>query len=209
MKARGGVTSSQRILRRIPVNSACFNTFHTKDLYEFYSTIKELSCSCRAQREPDFREDEWQESHLHARALPPLRASHGPCSGRHCLNWSCQLKQLVGNSIFTMLFDFPVRFSCKGHASAGCEDNGGFERSWRSESQIQAWRSHVNQGLWWLWWCLLLQICKYIHKRSILQDHIFLPALAGFSPMVALNDPRFGARFVSLHDAYDKPLRYC
>ncbi|CAJ0602664.1 unnamed protein product [Cylicocyclus nassatus] len=41
----------------------------------------------------------------------------------------------------------------------------------------------------------------------LIKDHIFMPALCGFSPMVALNDPRFGARFVSMHDAYDKSLR--
>ncbi|CAJ0602657.1 unnamed protein product [Cylicocyclus nassatus] len=41
----------------------------------------------------------------------------------------------------------------------------------------------------------------------LIKDQIFMPALCGFSPMVALNDPRFGARFVSMHDAYDKPLR--
>ncbi|CAI4228125.1 unnamed protein product [Auanema sp. JU1783] len=41
----------------------------------------------------------------------------------------------------------------------------------------------------------------------LIKDHIFLPGLAGFSPLVGVNDPRFGARFVSVHDAYDKPLR--
>ncbi|KHJ89139.1 phosphorylase family 2 [Oesophagostomum dentatum] len=41
----------------------------------------------------------------------------------------------------------------------------------------------------------------------LIKDQIFMPALCGFSPMVALNDPRFGARFVSMHDAYDKDLR--
>ncbi|KAK0399887.1 hypothetical protein QR680_003257 [Steinernema hermaphroditum] len=41
----------------------------------------------------------------------------------------------------------------------------------------------------------------------LLKDHIFLPALAGFSPLVGANDPRFGQRFVSVHDAYDIKLR--
>ncbi|UMM31438.1 hypothetical protein L5515_012913 [Caenorhabditis briggsae] len=41
----------------------------------------------------------------------------------------------------------------------------------------------------------------------LIKDHIFLPGLAGFSPLVGCNDPRFGARFVSVHDAYDKQLR--
>uniref|UniRef100_A0A1I7WN27 Purine nucleoside phosphorylase n=1 Tax=Heterorhabditis bacteriophora TaxID=37862 RepID=A0A1I7WN27_HETBA len=41
----------------------------------------------------------------------------------------------------------------------------------------------------------------------LIKDHIFLPALAGFSPLVGVNDTRFGARFVSVHDAYDKSLR--
>lgn len=34
-----------------------------------------------------------------------------------------------------------------------------------------------------------------------------MPALSGLSPLVGLNDPRFGERFVSLHDAYDRELR--
>ncbi|KJH49200.1 purine nucleoside phosphorylase I, inosine and guanosine-specific [Dictyocaulus viviparus] len=41
----------------------------------------------------------------------------------------------------------------------------------------------------------------------LIKDHIFMPGLCGFSPMVGLNDSRFGARFVSLHEAYDKSLR--
>lgn len=41
----------------------------------------------------------------------------------------------------------------------------------------------------------------------LIKDHIFMPGLTGFSPLVGLNDPRFGARFVSVHDAYDKKLR--
>ncbi|CAI5449832.1 unnamed protein product [Caenorhabditis angaria] len=41
----------------------------------------------------------------------------------------------------------------------------------------------------------------------IIKDHIFLPALAGFSPLVGVNDSRFGERFVSVHDAYDKTYR--
>lgn len=34
-----------------------------------------------------------------------------------------------------------------------------------------------------------------------------MPGLSGWSPLVGINDPRFGARFVSLHEAYDKSLR--
>ncbi|KAI1710623.1 phosphorylase superfamily domain-containing protein [Ditylenchus destructor] len=41
----------------------------------------------------------------------------------------------------------------------------------------------------------------------LIKDHIFMPGLSGFSPLVGLNDPRFGPRFVSVHDAYDKNLR--
>uniref|UniRef100_A0A0N5AEV2 Purine nucleoside phosphorylase n=1 Tax=Syphacia muris TaxID=451379 RepID=A0A0N5AEV2_9BILA len=41
----------------------------------------------------------------------------------------------------------------------------------------------------------------------LIKDHIFMPGLAGFSPLVGSNDPRFGARFVSIHDAYDLKLR--
>ncbi|KAJ1346169.1 hypothetical protein KIN20_000889 [Parelaphostrongylus tenuis] len=40
----------------------------------------------------------------------------------------------------------------------------------------------------------------------LIKDHIFMPALAGLSPLVGL-DSRFGERFVSVHDAYDKSLR--
>uniref|UniRef100_A0A0N5A3S8 Purine nucleoside phosphorylase n=1 Tax=Parastrongyloides trichosuri TaxID=131310 RepID=A0A0N5A3S8_PARTI len=41
----------------------------------------------------------------------------------------------------------------------------------------------------------------------IIKDHIFMPGLIGFSPLVGLKDPRFGATFVSVHDAYDYNLR--
>lgn len=41
----------------------------------------------------------------------------------------------------------------------------------------------------------------------LIKDHIFMPGLSGWSPLVGINDPRFGARFVSLHEAYDKSLR--
>uniref|UniRef100_A0A1I8B4Y0 purine-nucleoside phosphorylase n=1 Tax=Meloidogyne hapla TaxID=6305 RepID=A0A1I8B4Y0_MELHA len=41
----------------------------------------------------------------------------------------------------------------------------------------------------------------------ILKDHIFMPGLVGFSPLVGLNNPRFGNRFVSMQNAYDQKLR--
>ncbi|GMS96042.1 hypothetical protein PENTCL1PPCAC_18217, partial [Pristionchus entomophagus] len=41
----------------------------------------------------------------------------------------------------------------------------------------------------------------------IIKDHIFLPGLAGYSPLVGLSDDRFGVRFVSVHDCYDLSLR--
>uniref|UniRef100_A0A0K0EXL6 Purine nucleoside phosphorylase n=1 Tax=Strongyloides venezuelensis TaxID=75913 RepID=A0A0K0EXL6_STRVS len=41
----------------------------------------------------------------------------------------------------------------------------------------------------------------------VIKDHIFMPGLCGFSPFVGLKDQRFGARFVSVHDAYDYNLR--
>lgn len=41
----------------------------------------------------------------------------------------------------------------------------------------------------------------------VIKDHICLPALCGFSPFIGSNDPRFGERFVSVHNAYDKKLR--
>ena len=40
----------------------------------------------------------------------------------------------------------------------------------------------------------------------ILKDHICLNALTGKSPLVGLNDERFGPRFVAMHDAYDREL---
>uniref|UniRef100_A0A914W3D3 Purine nucleoside phosphorylase n=1 Tax=Plectus sambesii TaxID=2011161 RepID=A0A914W3D3_9BILA len=41
----------------------------------------------------------------------------------------------------------------------------------------------------------------------LIKDQLFLPGLAGFSPLVGINDPRMGPRFVSMHDAYDLSLR--
>lgn len=41
----------------------------------------------------------------------------------------------------------------------------------------------------------------------VIKDHINLPSLAGNNPLVGLHDPRFGARFVALTDAYDRELR--
>nr|CAD2197521.1 unnamed protein product [Meloidogyne enterolobii] len=46
-----------------------------------------------------------------------------------------------------------------------------------------------------------------IGDLMILKDHIFMPGLIGFSPLVGLNDPRFGNRFVSMQNAYDQKLR--
>lgn len=42
----------------------------------------------------------------------------------------------------------------------------------------------------------------------VIKDHIFMPGLTGFGPLVGLNDARFGPRFVSIHDAYDITLRW-
>ncbi|CAD6197903.1 unnamed protein product [Caenorhabditis auriculariae] len=41
----------------------------------------------------------------------------------------------------------------------------------------------------------------------LIKDHIFLPGLAGHSPLIGLKDPRYGRLFTSLHDAYNKDLR--
>lgn len=54
----------------------------------------------------------------------------------------------------------------------------------------------------------------------IIKDHVFLPGLTGLdgtkistlnyfshSPLLGITDARFGARFVSLHNAYDRDLR--
>ncbi|VDM39588.1 unnamed protein product, partial [Toxocara canis] len=41
----------------------------------------------------------------------------------------------------------------------------------------------------------------------LIRDHIFMPALAGFSPLVGLNGDEWGPRFVSLYNQYDNELR--
>ncbi len=41
----------------------------------------------------------------------------------------------------------------------------------------------------------------------LLRDHIFLPGMAGFSPLVGLHDERLGARFPAVSKAYDLTLR--
>ncbi len=41
----------------------------------------------------------------------------------------------------------------------------------------------------------------------LLRDHIFLPGMAGFSPLVGLHDERLGARFPAVSKAYDLALR--
>jgi len=40
-----------------------------------------------------------------------------------------------------------------------------------------------------------------------LKDHIFLPGLAGYSPLRGPNDERFGPRFVTMANAYNRQLR--
>lgn len=42
----------------------------------------------------------------------------------------------------------------------------------------------------------------------LIKDHVNIPGLSGFGPLVGLNDSRFGPRFVSVHDAYDVSLRW-
>lgn len=41
----------------------------------------------------------------------------------------------------------------------------------------------------------------------LVKDHIFMPGLSGMSPLVGINDKRFGPTFVSVHDAYDREFR--
>lgn len=41
----------------------------------------------------------------------------------------------------------------------------------------------------------------------LIRDHIFMPGLAGASPLIGLNDERFGPRFPPLAHAYDATLR--
>lgn len=46
------------------------------------------------------------------------------------------------------------------------------------------------------------KVCDFM----LVKDHVFMPGLAGLSPLVGLSD-EFGPKFVSLHDAYSKDLR--
>lgn len=41
----------------------------------------------------------------------------------------------------------------------------------------------------------------------VIKDHINLPGLVGFNPLIGLNDDRFGVRFPALSDAYDREFR--
>lgn len=41
----------------------------------------------------------------------------------------------------------------------------------------------------------------------IIKDHINLPGLAGFNPLIGYNDSRMGTRFVAMSSAYDRELR--
>jgi len=41
----------------------------------------------------------------------------------------------------------------------------------------------------------------------IIKDHISFPVMGGFTPLIGPNDERFGVRFPSLQNAYDRELR--
>ena len=41
----------------------------------------------------------------------------------------------------------------------------------------------------------------------IIKDHLFLPGLCGFNPLVGKNDSEFGPRFPGMGDAYDLELQ--
>ena len=41
----------------------------------------------------------------------------------------------------------------------------------------------------------------------MLKDHCNIPALCGLSPLVGINDPKWGPRFVCMQNAYDNELR--
>jgi purine-nucleoside phosphorylase len=45
-----------------------------------------------------------------------------------------------------------------------------------------------------------------LYDLMVVKDHLFVPGLAGFSPLVGLG-PEFGSPFVSMHDAYDEKYR--
>lgn len=90
-----------------------------------------------------------------------------------------------------------------------------FKCCWGNQSQLSIWRSHAYQGRR----VIMYLVCRraiyenwnnkyYMGSFSFFQDHIFLPGLAGMSPLVGINDDRFGARFVSVHDSYDKNFRW-
>lgn len=40
----------------------------------------------------------------------------------------------------------------------------------------------------------------------IIKDHISMPGLCGFNPLVGCSDKRFGERFFSMKNAYDKDI---
>jgi len=41
----------------------------------------------------------------------------------------------------------------------------------------------------------------------IIKDHLFLPGLCGFNPLIGKNDPSIGPRFLPMGDAYDQQLQ--
>ena len=41
----------------------------------------------------------------------------------------------------------------------------------------------------------------------LVKDHICMPALAGLSPLVGLDGPEWGSRFLSMNNIYDVELR--
>ena len=55
---------------------------------------------------------------------------------------------------------------------------------------------------------LLVAVFQFkIGDFMILKDHFDLNALTGRNPLVGLNDPEWGPRFVPMHDAYDRALQ--
>ncbi|CEF61809.1 Purine nucleoside phosphorylase [Strongyloides ratti] len=41
----------------------------------------------------------------------------------------------------------------------------------------------------------------------LIKDHIFMPGMSGRSPLIGLNDERFGPNFISIQNAYNKKFR--
>ena len=68
---------------------------------------------------------------------------------------------------------------------------------------------HFEDRLLWISTTLdLIILFKFkLGDFMIIKDHLFLPGLCGFSPLVGKNDSSIGPRFLPMGDAYDPQLQ--